>query len=198
MVWCLILCFSDAMAAEYYCPRANAYLVQQKPELDNGLIAAEGWLYEPYPKHDFEIGREPNKGKLFFITKDCSVKNVSCIEFVQHQTSRAEKKFMLGLPARLEPGREYRYKNFRIVTDEAAISNMEVPVIQAVVWQTVNGREFPIKLTVERGRGVTYIDGLDFQSAGFTNPEICFLRTEKGLFSNTEVSPNVSTKGDVE
>lgn len=176
-------------STEYYCPRTDNFLIEDDAVLRVGY---EG-IVEPYPSRQHEERMQTHAGDLALKLKDCSVGEVECIEIQQMQTNKTNKIFYLFLPKKLEVWKEYHFRNMRLVTQASVLSPImstkgaRVPVVQVVLWQNIEGHESPLKLTIKEGKGVVYLDGLDFWGGRFGSGEVCILESEKGFFSSVKI-----------
>jgi len=61
--------------------------------------------------------------------------------------------------------------------------------VQLTLWQRIGDSEQPIELTIQRGRGLIYLDGLRFHPdpPGAQEPEMCVLVSGTGLFSSARI-----------
>lgn len=184
----------NVAAYDYYCPRSNILWTEGGMQNGRGNLSMMfGGIDEPFPKSQALLDKELKAGWSVLQLQDCSSAKFECIEVSQYQSRDLYKKFSLFLPKKIKHGKEYKFKNMRLVTDVAVISpymrgdKSRTPILQATIWQSINGKEVPIKLTVEKGRGVIYWDNLDFWSERFNDGELCVLQTEKGLFSKIKI-----------
>jgi hypothetical protein len=98
-------------------------------------------INEPFPAMQSDVGKEPNYGRLNLETKDCSTKEFECIEFIQNRNLfTKEKTFYLFMPRVIQLGKEYTFKNMRLVTSmsltiDSRDYSRRSPIIQATIWQ---------------------------------------------------------------
>lgn len=185
----IIILFSissvDARSADYYCPLSNIYLQEGS---DDSIIQANSTL-KPLYLNANNTG-EPNMGQIAFKIHDCSTKDFKCMRVQQAQMGEIRSEFFLILPILIETEKEYTFNGMKVVTQTSELTpiphkkGLRVPIIQAILWQKINGKETPIKLTIEENIGVTYWSGVDFWSGDIKGGETCTLKSNKGFFSD--------------
>jgi len=197
----LFFIVNNVYAYDYYCPRSNILWTGELMESGHGNLSMDfGGIDEPFPRSQALLGKELKAGWGVLQLKDCSTTDFECIEVSQYQSRDLYKKFFLFLPKKIKYGKEYKFNNMRLVTDVAVISpymrgaKSGTPILQATLWQSINGKEVPMKLTVEKNRGVIYWDNLDFWSGRFDDGELCVLRSEKGIFPKVKIEDVAQTK----
>jgi hypothetical protein len=196
-IFTMIFLCADANSAEYdsnyYCPRTNIFL-EQWPKTGKGRslfgISIAG-INEPFPSSKEYFNNLLNEGSLYIDVQDCSTEQFLCLQLDQNQTAQIGKRFFLFLPKTIEVAQEYKFNDMRLLTQSAGLKKTRRrssgEVIQAILWQKIDGKEVPIKLTVESRRGVIFIDGLDFWRGRFNGGETCVLQSDTGLFSSVSI-----------
>lgn len=176
-----------AYAGNYYCSRANVLLREMPyPEFSTGMAGAGA----PFPAKLKEIDKEPRSVSVNLVGTKCSTEDFECIKYTEYfGPTKRGKTFFLFSPKKLERYKEYRFNGMVMISENAKVTDsLENGAIQATIWQEFAGKRRPIKLTLQQGHGVVYIDGLRLvEGNDFSNS--CALRGNSGIFSDVAVQP---------
>jgi hypothetical protein len=162
---------------DYYCPLSNATL--SAGEHDLRLF---GHAYIPFPQSVAEIGRAT---KSWFGARlaDCSTADFVCFEV---KAANIVDSYFLFAPRRLEAPKEYQLHGARAVSAFSTAPRSDA--IQLVLWQPEGRTTPPMKLTLEKSRGVVFWSGIAFwDEAPRGADETCVLQSPTGLFNQVEV-----------
>jgi hypothetical protein len=178
------LIFGTTCSAEtnyyYYCPRGNGAIAGNDHYLQGKMSLA-------FP--DGAIDRH-RSSKLFspllqWTLLDCSDKQFECFDVQSEGTMPSRRVFV---PRHPEIGKTYHDGNSSAFVTGSSTSST-VPTIQVVDSQQIGKSVAMIKLTLRRGVGAIYIDGLNFWNPeAYQDGETCVLESTVGLFSKTHVN----------
>lgn len=162
---------------DYYCPVSDVTLAASELEL-----RLFGHAYVRFPQSVPETG-EATINWFGASLKDCSTTEFACFEV---EGRNASHSFYLFVPRRLEAKREYRLHGARAVTAFATAPHIDA--IQVTLWQPPSNAMPPMKLTIEKSRGVVFWSGVSFwNNEGSDSGETCILQSRKGLFNQVDV-----------
>ena len=144
----------------------------------------------PFPKR---FKAEPSDlrtaAKLRWRFADCSDGKFLCVDVVTDGTSAIAEPLRIAVPRSVVVNRTYVFGRVRGLVFEAVMLRKR-PTAQIVLWQNFAGRDIAVKLTVQQGRGVVFIDGINFWNRQeFELAETCALESPKGWFSSIKVAP---------
>jgi len=182
-----------ATAGQYYCPRGNLSLELLQPKAaagdHGGNILPFGGSALRFPRSIAETkGNGGDLEGIGFKLEDCSDRTFFCVRVVQINWDEPRLEYELVIPRIVRPMQEYSKDGVRITTRHAnATLEDEKPLVQATLWQQVNGEPMAMELTVHPKRGVVFWDGVRFTSTVAGNGELCLLVSENGLFSGVKV-----------
>jgi hypothetical protein len=162
---------------DYYCPVSDVTLAANELEM-----RFFGHAYVRFPQSIPETG-EATIGWYRASLTDCSTPEFACVQVEAANTARS---FYLFVPRRLEAKREYTLHGARAVTTFATAPH--ISAIQVTLWQPPGKEMQPMKLTIERSRGVVYWSGMGFWDDARTDSgETCILQSPTGLFNQVEL-----------
>jgi hypothetical protein len=158
----------------YYCPKGDAALIGDDHSLHGRAITAFP-LATPNPLYRLSP-------YLDWTLTDCSNNQYFCLD-----AKTANSRRRLFVPRNPKVGETYRFgEATALVLGSASFS--KVPTIQVVNFQKVGGRMVVIQMTIKRGVGAVYIDGLNFwDSNDYQNGETCVLESRVGYFHQVRV-----------
>ena len=178
---------------DYYCSRSDIFLrYLPNPGASYASLSSGSDGYSEVYQRTVPDGGS-SVGKITFGISDCSNDKFECLHFLEGQSNKKDFDFYIFLPRLLEANKEYEFKGIKLLTKVAGVSpfmsggKSKIPIIQATIWQQIDGQETPIKLTVEEKRGVIYWDGLNVWPEKFNIGETCILQSEKGFLSDVKI-----------
>jgi hypothetical protein len=163
----------------YYCPKGNGAFTG-----DAHFMA--GRVNEAFPTRlsSFPAGRLVSPS-IEWKLSDCSDERFLCIDIERQKTFPARRLFV---PRRPKIGASYHDGAADALVMGSASSSDDMTV-QVIVSQEIYGSRLSTKLTLQNGRGVVFIDGLNFwNQIDYRNGETCVLESMSGLFSTVDIS----------
>jgi hypothetical protein len=155
----------------------------------DGHIHALGGSPLKFPKSIAEMkGNGGDLEGIGFKLTDCSDRELVCVGIVQVNWDEPRLEYKLVVPRHVKPMQEYSKDGVKVITRRAfgTLEDRE-PMVQATLWQRINGEEVAMELTLHPKRGVVFWDGIRLASSAAELGELCVLVSETGLFSGTEI-----------
>jgi hypothetical protein len=167
----------------YYCPRSNTTYVGTH----DGVELVSG-PYLPFARTQSAVAIREEPARRSADTKNCSTREFLCLRIEPGSGLAAQYLF---LPRVIEPGHTYHFDGMDAIAYSTTAEKPPSTQVQVILWQRIDGRETPITLTVEQGRGVIYVDGLEIWNSPALWPpraELCVLDSEHGVLKNVRVA----------
>jgi hypothetical protein len=168
---------------EYFCPKGRDMLRVN----ENHLFGSSYTAFPNKPVGNQSASNERSPVFELFFT-DCSNAEFYCLDGRKTHGDIAGEPLRIVVPRQVVVGPALEFGRVRVLS-YGSLSTVKNPAVELVLWQQYMGKDFAIKLTVEQGRGIVYITGLNFWNPGqFEQGESCALESPKGLFSSVRVA----------
>jgi hypothetical protein len=181
VIACCVFSAPAQSNSKYYCPKGGGILNVDALGMRG---AAFSFARDSEQASDFD----PNSPLRNWTVTDCSNQQFYCIDAKLSDAPTADA-FRLFVPHVVTVYKSYEYGSARARSIGSTL-RVGRPTIEFLIWQSTAQKGVPMKLTIQQGRGVIYIDGMNFW-----NPpehglgESCSLVSKQGLFPSTQVVP---------
>jgi hypothetical protein len=177
-------CVVQREPAKYFCPRANIVLSETIADDDaRTLFAISGNWQASFPMSASDVrSSDSTQVPMSLVMKECSDRRFLCKSVSQPIAGDQAREYLIVVPRSIRFRHEYFYRGTRIVTrrPNIRIVGSDHALATVTIWQTINGKEDAVELTLASDQGVVLMDGLRFSRND--NQQACVLERGYGVF----------------
>lgn len=169
--------------AAYYCPQSDKVLLEDPGNGRNrSILKIAGPAVRSLGVEMIAI----DAPQLELDYSSCSGASFYCIH-AKSRVGDSVRNLELVVPRTIRNKHEFSHRGVHGVTRATAIDTWnDRRAATVTLWQSSGGRDGPIELTFEEGRGLIYWDGIRLGSN--EDGEMCVLEKGKGLLSEVKIA----------